>query len=183
MATTYIITEDGDRLLTEDGQDRLITEESIMSVRYDIIQEVISILEDITVANGFLTNVAYVSDKMKISHPEELDKNQFPACMVIDEEERKEQLSIFSSSGDDMKGVLTIGITSIVYSKTADTALARTNMMQDIEKAMVTDAGLLALLLELPSPIDVSTDMGFFGNYSVFKQTYECIYTYNHNTG
>ena len=180
---TYIITEDGNKIITEDGLDKLITEGSIMSIRYDIIQEIISILEDITVVNGFQTNVAYVSDKMKISHPEELDKGQFPACMVIDEDEIKEPLTIFSAAGDDMKSILTVGITSIVYSRTGDTALARTNLMQDIEKAIVTDATLLAMLLEMPSPTDVTTDMGYFGNYSVFKQLFECEYNYNHNSG
>lgn len=181
--TTYIITEDGDKIITEDGLDKIITEGSIMSKRYDIIQEVLGILEDITVVNGYQTNVAYVSDKMKISHPEELDKAQFPACMVIDEDEVKEPLAIFSAAGNDMRSTLTIGITSIVYSRTADTALARTNLMQDIEKSIVTDATLLAMLLEQPSPTEVTTDMGFFGNYSVFKQKFECEYNYNHNDG
>jgi len=153
------------------------------TIRYDIIQEFKSILESVTVANGYVTNVAYVSDKLKIEHPEELDKDKFPACFILDEDETKEPLSIFSTAGEDMQSTLTISVTSIVFDRSGDTALARTNLMVDIEKAVVGDAGLLALLNEQASPTSVETDQGYFGNYSVFKQKFDCVYLYAHATG
>ena len=153
------------------------------SIRYKIIQEIKDVLEAITKANSYLTNVKYVSDKLTLKQPEEMDGNKLPACFILDEDETKEALALFGGAGEDMTSILTVSITSIVYSKTADTILARTNLIQDIEKAMVTDADLLALLIELPSPISVETDNGYFGNYSVFKQTFECNYIYNHETG
>ncbi len=183
MATTYIITEDGNRIITEDALSQLITESSDMSIRYDIIQEIKSILEDISVANGFNTNVAFVSDKMKIEHPEELDGDELPACFILDEAETKEPLAFFGGTGEDMTSTLSISVTSIVFSRTGDTILARTDLMVDIEKAIVGDAGLLALLIEPASPTVTETDQGYFGNYSVFKQTFDCVYIYEHATG
>jgi CRISPR/Cas system CMR-associated protein Cmr5 small subunit len=153
------------------------------SIRYDIIHEIKSILEDITIVNGFLTNVAFVSDKLKIDHPEELDNDKFPACFILDETETKEALTIFSDTGDDMSSLFTVSITSIIFDREGDTILARTNLMQDVEKAIVGDAGLLALLIEPAAPTTVETDQGYFGNYSVFKQSFDCQYIYAHANG
>ena len=183
MATTYIITEDGNRIITEDALSQLITESSDMSIRYDIIQEIKSILEDITVANGFNTNVAFVSDKMNIEHPEGLDGDQLPACFILDEDEIKEPLAFFGGTGEDMTSTLSISVTSIIFDREGDTILARTDLMVDIETAIVGDAGLLALLIEPASPTTTETDQGYFGNYSVFKQTFDCVYIYEHATG
>lgn len=154
-----------------------------MSIRYNIIQEIKSILEDITVANGFNTDVAFVSDKLKIEHPQELDGDELPACFILDETETKEALTIFSNAGEDMQSILSISVTSIIFDREGNTLLARTNLMVDIEKAIVGDAGLLALLIEPASPTTVETDQGYFGNYSVFKQTFDCQYIYAHATG
>ncbi len=183
MATTYLITEDGKRLVTEILADHLITESSDMSIRYDIIQEIKSILEDISVANGFNTNVAFVSDKLKIEHPQELDGDEMPACFILDESEVKEPLSFFGGPDEDMQSTLSISVTSIIFNREGDTILARTDLMVDIEKAIVGDAGLLALLIEPASPTTVETDQGYFGNYSVFKQTFDCQYIYAHAEG
>ena len=153
------------------------------SIRYNIIQEIKDAVEAILVVNGYLTNVAFVDDKMKIQHPEELDGDEFPACFILDEDETKEALSFFGGAGEDMQSIFTVSITSIIFDRSGDTILARTNLMQDIEKAIVTDAAILALLIEPASPTTVETDQGYFGNYSVFKQTFEMQYIYNHTGG
>ncbi len=153
------------------------------SIRYNIIQEIKDAVESVTTVNGYLTNVAFVSDKLTIQHPEEMDGDKLPACFILDEDEIKEALSFFGGAGEDMSSTFTVSITSIVFSRTGDTILARTNLMQDIEKAIVGDASILALLIEPASPTTVETDQGYFGNYSVFKQTFDCIYIYNHDGG
>ncbi len=61
--------------------------------------------------------------------------------------------------------------------------MLRTNLLQDIESAVVSDSGLLELLIEPASPVSVETDQGYFGNYSIFKQTFDCVYIYNHSGG
>ena len=156
---------------------------SIRSIRYDIIQEFKSILESITVANGYNTDVAFVSDKLIIKVPNDLDGDKMPACFILDENETKEPFSIFSVAGEDMQSTLTISVTSIVFDRSGDTAMARTDLIVDIESAVVSDAGLLALLIEPASPTTTETDQGYFGNYSVFKQSFDCVYIYNHSGG
>jgi hypothetical protein len=120
-----------------------------------------------------------------VKHPEEIDKNKLPACFPYDDTESKSPLSIFDNGEvfDDMLATMQVIVTSVVFDRAADTALKRTNLIQDIEKCLVTDAGLLALLLEKPSPLSVETDRGYFGMYSVFDQTFQLQYVYNHLTG
>ena len=151
--------------------------------RYTILQAVVTALGTIKTP-GYNTTVAYVSTDMNIDHPDQLDKNKFPACFPYDEDETKEALAIFGSAGDNMKSTLTIVITSMIYSRiSSQNTLKRANLIQDIERKMVTDAGISNLLIELPTPKTVMTDKGFFKNYSVFDQTFECVYTYVHSTG
>lgn len=152
------------------------------SERYLILTTVVAALKKITIANGYNTDVAYVSEKLQLKHPQELDKNKFPACFPIDGDEIKESSSI-GSAGDNMLSMFIIEITSMVYDRSGDTAEARSDLIQDVEKAMVTDATLRALLLERPSPTRVETDKGYFGNYSVFLQEFELQYLYNHAVG
>ena len=152
--------------------------------RYNILQAVIAALKTITVANGYNTTVAYVSDDLDIDHPDQLDKNKFPACFPYDAEETKEPLAIFGGPGDNMQSTLTIIITCMIYSRIKSQNIAkRADMMQDVERVMVTNTDLSALLLELPDPKMIVTDKGFFGNYSVWDQTFHMTYTYVHSTG
>lgn len=153
------------------------------SERYLILSKVIEVLESITVANGYSTDVAYVSDKLQLKHPEELDKNKFPACFPVDDDEDKEALALMGGSGDDMLSTLTIIVTSMVYDGYGETAEPRSDLIRDVEKAMVGDTGLTNLLLEKPTPTRVETDKGYFGNYSVFNQEFTLQYVYDHTTG
>jgi len=170
----YIITEGGDYLITEGG-----------SMRYQILNAVVDALETISIVNGYNTDLKYVSTIFNIKHPEEIDKVKLPACFPYDDSETKSGMSLFDNDGvyDDMLATMQVIVTSVVYDRAGDTALKRTNLIQDVEKCLVTDAGLLALLLEKPSPVSVETDRGYFGMYSVFDQTFQLQYIYNHLTG
>ena len=179
---TNIVTEVAlDELITENYFE-IITEVTDMSERYLILSKVIEVLEGITVANGYSTDVAYVSDVLQLEHPNQLDKNQYPACFPSDADEDKESATI-GTSGDNMRSVLTIEITSIVYDHYGHTAQIRSDLIRDIEKAMVTSSTLKALLVERPSPTKVETDKGYFGEYSMFLQEFELEYYYNHAEG
>ena len=178
----FLSTELEEYLITE-GEDYLITEGG--SMRYQILNAVVDALETISIANGYNTDLKYVSTIFNVKHPEEIDKNKLPACFPYDDTESKAPLSIFDNGEifDDMLATMQVIVTSVVFDRAADTALKRTNLIQDIEKCLVTDAGLLALLLEKPSPLSVETDRGYFGMYSVFDQTFQLQYVYNHLTG
>lgn len=152
--------------------------------RYEILQAIITALGTIKVTNGYNTTVAYVSSDLNIDHPDELDKNKFPACFPYDDEESKEALAIFGSAGDNMQSVLSIVITCMLYSRIASQNTAkRANMIQDVERVMVTNTGISNLLIELPTPTRIITDKGFFKNYAVWDQEFTCLYSYVHNTG
>jgi hypothetical protein len=178
----FLSTEAEEYLITE-GEDYLITEGG--SMRYQILNAVVDALETISIANGYNTDLKYVSTIFNVKHPEEIDKNQLPACFPYDDTESKAPLSIFDNGEvfDDMLATMQVIVTSVVFDRAADTALKRTNLIQDIEKCLVTDDSLLALLLEKPSPLSVETDRGYFGMYSVFDQTFQLQYLYNHLTG
>lgn len=180
MAHVHLATELLADILTEAG-DALILETADMSERYLILATVIEALEGITVAGGYETDVAYVSETLKLKHPEELDKNKFPACFPIDADETKEQMTI----GDDynVQALLTVIVTSMVFDPHGRTLEARSDLIRDVEKAMVNTVALNALLLMPPQPTTVETDKGYFGNYSVFSQEFELKYVYNHETG
>lgn len=153
------------------------------SKRYTILQAIVTALKTITTAS-YNTTVKYVSTDLNIDHPDQLDKNKFPACFPYDDDEIKEGLAVFGSTGDNMISTLTIVITSMIYSRvSSQNILKRANLIQDIEKVMVTDTGISNLLIELPDPVSVMTDKGFFKNYAVFDQTFSCKYTYVHSTG
>ena len=180
MAHIHLTTEVPEDLLTE-ASEYLIIEAADMSERYVILTTIIAALEGITVAGGYSTDVAYVSETLKLKHPEELDKNKFPACFPIDADEVKEQMTI----GDEYNLLATLGvvITSMVFDPHGRTAEARSELIRDVERAMVNNVALNALLLMPPQPTKVETDKGFFGNYSVFSQEFELQYVYNHATG
>jgi len=180
VAYINLTTELGEDLITEDG-DEIILESAYMSERYEILTTVLEALAGITVAGGYETDVAYVSETLKLKHPEELDMNKFPACFPIDADETKEQMTV----GDDynFQALLTVIVTSMVHDPHGRTLEARSDLIRDVEKAMVNNAALNALLLMPPQPATVETDKGYFGNYSVFSQEFELQYVYNHETG
>jgi hypothetical protein len=162
-----------------------------VSIRGEILEAVIAALKTIKRENGYNTDVAYVSTFRNISHPEELDKNQFPACFPLDVDETKEGFAIFSDEADNIDTVseLQVVITSMVYDRGSDTFDQRTALMQDIEKAIVMNTTLFdrttgtGLLMENASPVSVQTDKGYFGEYSIFDQVFSMKYGYNHSTG
>ncbi len=155
-----------------------------MSERYDILQAVITALGLITIGNGYNTTVKYVSSDLNVDHPDQLDKKRFPACFPYDANEVRSPLAIFGSAGDNMQSTLDITIFCMIYSRTASqNTLKRANMIQDIEKAIVTNTALTALLIEQASPTTIITDRGYFKNYSVWDQNFTATYSYIDTTG
>ena len=155
------------------------------SARYQILEAVVAALKTIKKSAGYNTDLACVSTVFDIKHPEEIDKNKVPACFPYDDTESKSPLSLFDNAGSaaDMLATMQVIVTSVVYDRAGDTALKRTNLLQDVEKCLVSNTGLLGLLIEKPSPLSVETDRGYFGMYSVFYQTFQLQYVYNHLTG
>ena len=149
------------------------------SIRQQIMDAVIDALEGITVANGYVTEVAYISEILPYSI-EQIDKSKLPAGFPIDTDETKEQMSF--GSANNMTAILTVLITWIVFQKNNVTRQARCDLLRDCEKAMMSDSSLAALILQI-YPTRVTTDKGQIPNYSVFDQEFEISYIYSHADG
>ncbi len=180
--STILATEAAADLITENGED-IILDFAAQSERYFILSKVIEVLQTISKANGYLTDVQYVSETLDIKHPQELDKNKFPALFPVDGDEVKEAFALFGGTGDDMQSTIELIVTGMIYDNTGATALARSNLIKDVEKAIVMDEELTALLMERASPTRVVTDKGYFGNYSLFDMVFEMVYIYDHEEG
>ena len=145
------------------------------STRHQIMDAVIAALEGITEVNGYETTVKTVSENLR--HWEEMDFNEFPACFPIDADEIKEARTIGA-----MLGRLTVIVTCMVQAHDNVTRQARTDLIRDVEKAIVTNSTLAGLDL-LTMPRRVVTDKGNIPNYSVWDQEFEIAYPYDRDTG
>jgi len=141
---------------------------------------VIAALEGITKVNGYQTDVKYVSETYK--GYEQISKSKLPACFPIDTDERKGWESMAGTSTTDMRGELTVLVTSVVFHPQDITRQLRTDLLRDVEKAIVNDSTLggLAMMIE---PQDVITDKGTIPNFSVFDQEFLITYFYNSESG
>lgn len=153
------------------------------SIRQTVMVAVVSSLTNITTYNGYQTDVRFVSENMK--HFDELGNDKFPALFPIDTDEVKESFTFRpDSTCGDMKSTLTVLVTSYLYGRDGVTVQARSDLLRDIEKAVVN----ATCLTEISSIIDirptrVTTDQGTIENYSVHDQEFQIDFVYNHADG
>ena len=153
------------------------------SVRQQIMVAVVSSLTNITTDNGYQTDVEFVSENIK--HFSELGTDKFPAIFPIDTDETKESFTFReSTSAQDMKSTLTVLVTSYLYSRTGVTVQARSDLLRDIEKALMNATAMTTIsnIYDI-RPMKVTTDQGTIENYSVHDQEFAIDYTYNHADG
>jgi hypothetical protein len=143
---------------------------------------VVSSLTNVSTDNGYQTDVKFVSENMK--HFSELDNNKFPALFPIDTDEAKEAFTFRGSTAQDMKSTLTVLVTSYLFSRTGVTVQARSDLLRDIEKAMMNATAMTTIsnVVDI-RPMKVTTDQGTIENYSVHDQEFQIDYTYNHADG
>lgn len=143
---------------------------------------VVSSLTNITSSATYVTNVAFVSENMK--HFSELGNDKFPALFPIDTDEQKEAFTFRGSAAQDMKSTLTVLVTSYLFSRTGVTVQARSDLLRDVEKAMMNATAMttMANIVDI-RPMKVTTDQGTIENYSIHDQEFQIDYTYNHADG
>jgi hypothetical protein len=142
------------------------------SERHKIMDAVIAALRGVS-------GMATVSEEFK--GYDELESKDFPACFPIDANEEHEQFAI-GSGEDTMVARLTLLVTAYVHSPIGDTRRLRTDMLRDINKALLNDTNLAALILDI-QPVSVQTDQGIIENYSLWNQEFEITYLYNRSLG
>jgi len=159
-----------------------------MSRRDDILDRIISRLGAIKPANGYLTNVKLVSDRLKA--PEELKTGQFPALFVIDTDERKDDSDV-----DELDDELDIIISG--YTKDPeDPDTERRKLQSDVEKALTRnqingdvvdhfltdDIGANDLQVKNVKPNSITTDHGTLLPYAIFDYKFRILYFQNYGT-
>jgi hypothetical protein len=100
--------------------------------------------------------------------------------MPIDADEVRGWESLDGSH--DRRGELDIIISCVVWDTLGATRTKRLELMQDVEKAMLTDATLAALIIDIDST-DIVTDKGTLVKYSVWDQRFRITYFYDSGNG
>jgi len=150
------------------------------STRHQIMDAVIAALGTIKCSAGYQTDLTTVSERWK-GYQQVLPK-ELPAAYPIDGDEKRSPAMLGIGQDHDTQAVLTVNITCIVYDKDGDVRQKRTDLMRDIEKAMMNDATVASLIAYI-EPADVTTDGGTIDNYSIWDQSYELTYTYSSVSG
>lgn len=150
------------------------------SIRKQIMDAVIAALNAVDAGDDFVSTIAYVSESLPKS-VEQIDKSKLPACFPIDADEMRHSRTIGSGSYD-IESELTIIITCVVWDQNDSTRQARTDLMRDVEKTMLNDTSLAALI-EWVEPGRIVTDKGQIPNYSVWDQEFTIQYAYTSADG
>jgi hypothetical protein len=148
-----------------------------MSIRKSIMDRVLAALATITTGNGYNTTVRSVTEKLQ--QYDQIPNKNLPCLMPIDADEARGWEAL---SGHDLRGELTIIISCVVKSGTNATRTARLNLMLDIEKCLMNDATLAALIIDI-EPQSIITDKGTIPNYSLWDQYYKITYFYSSADG
>lgn len=133
-----------------------------ISVRNDILVEMLSTLQNITVANGYYSAVgSNVGEVAKDLYEEKL----FPHLYLIDSDEGKDWADV-----DSLKCTLNFLIIGYIKNAKNDTATAEPlrKLMADVEKCICADSrrNMKALTTRLT---DIKTDEGALNPYGVFN--------------
>ena len=151
------------------------------SIRQQIMSAVTTALTAIVAGATYVSTVAQVSESLPEGPVEHIDPKDVPACFPIDADELRSP-ALVGDDEDNMEGRLTVLVTCVVYSATNSTRQARNDLMRDVEKALLNDSSLAALILDI-EPARVTTDKGVIPNFSVWDQEFLVSYRYNRADG
>lgn len=138
-----------------------------VSYRESIVHSIALALADITVANGYNSDVVLVGEST-LKVPSELG-DKFPACFVIDTKE-----SVSMSDVDSVRKLLTVIVVAFV--RAGETKLAdMREIIADIEKAVCLDPRRGGLALNT-MPVSIVTDEGLLENFGEVDFTFTVEY-------
>ena len=150
------------------------------SGRQQIMDRVDVVLTAISVANGYLTNVKLVDEQARQYN--EFKPKELPALVPIDLNEDREMVAFPDGASYGQSGELNLRVSAVVFDAKNKTRTKRLNLMQDVEKALLNDATLKALGVDI-EPTRVITDDGNIKFYSVWDQYFAITYYYNREDG
>jgi len=150
------------------------------SGRKQIMDRVLALLKTITLANGYNTQVKKVDETAR-SYVE-IPLKFIPYLQPMDTDEERETIAMPIGASYGQQGILELTVACVVYDSKNRTRTKRLNLMQDVEKAIMNDATLLALLTDI-EPTGVETDDNSIKNYSIWDQTFDLTYVYDRDDG
>lgn len=141
-----------------------------MSSRRLILLNIISALENISIANGYNTDVRYVSENLAV--PSELSVSKFPALFAIDADE------IFEGKNQITSKLEIIINGYIKYSGDKNEKLD--NLIDDVTKAVLSDRkrGCLANDTNI---LSITTDKGTDKKFGYFEMRFSVTYLHPDN--
>lgn len=147
---------------------------STVSILDDIIDNLKTTCESITIANGYNQNVnAVLIGNFKM--PGQFSISDLPAIQIIDSDTPKEPYSV-----DSTKAVLTVIVEGITRrgSSTQDVQEARRKLQHDIEKALMVDEtrGGAAIFTKAKN---IKTDKGTIEPFSICEMEFGIEYYYD----
>lgn len=147
-----------------------------MSIRGDIIDNIKTTLEGITVVNGYNQTVVLVEDS-ELKAPEDLTVEQFPALFIIDGDETKKAGDV-----DSVECNIEIIISGYIRRSldTDDLQTLRRNLQNDVEKVLMVDEtrGGKAISTQCTRII---TDKMIYDAYTIFDMYLNINYYHNRN--
>jgi hypothetical protein len=144
------------------------------------MDQAIKALGEIKAGSTFSSTVAWVSETL--TQHDQIPEKNLPAVMPIDADEVRGWESLAGTSTKDLRGELTLIISCVVYDRENATRTKRLALMRDVEKCLMNDTTLGALILDI-EPQRVVTDKGTIPNYSVWDHEFLIRYFYNSKNG
>ena len=133
------------------------------SIRKQIIDNIASELNKITIAHGYNQDIKYV-EKNKLLPPDQLTLDQFPAAFIIAAKENKKHADV-----DAVESDFEVIVEGVIKSNadTDDMQQLSTNLINDIEKCLMVDETRGGIAIDTHC-FQVVTDYQIFIGYSVF---------------
>lgn len=150
------------------------------SVRHQIMDAVVAELKAIRRTAGYESDVKLVSEKWQGYQTVAL--SDLPAIFPIDGNEKKKPSAVGIGASDDTEATLTVTCTCIIYDRLGNLRQKRTDLIRDVEKALVNGSTLDGLISYI-EPTEIITDGGTVENYSIWDQSFEITYTYASTAG
>lgn len=141
-----------------------------VSKRDTILTGIKTTLAGISVANGYNLTVKSIHDVLKATS--DLTQDQFPALIVIDADESKDDGDV-----DEMKNRLNVIVTGYVFNPEQDYDLQADlrKLLADVEKCLCADRFRAALAYNT-RPSSIKTDGGLLRPYAIFDFTFQIEY-------
>ena len=115
------------------------------SKRHQVMDAVIAALEGVTIANGYVQELKRVTETFE--QYDQIDHQFLPQAMPIDADEKRDPAVVISATNNDLEAELQIIVSLVVFDRYNKTRQQRTDLMRDVEKALLNDTTLAG---ELP---------------------------------